>query len=822
MKQFEITGMSCAACSARVEKAVSALPGIKNCSVNLLTNSMSTEGDVGDDIIIKAVQDAGYGAKLKGSGSSEKNSDESIKESNRRETDILKTRFLFSLVVLLVLMYFSMGYSMFGFPLPTVLELNAAAVGLIQMILAAIVMIANQKFFINGSKSLMHGSPNMDTLVSLGSASAFVYSTAVLFDMICRGIPRLHDLYFEAAAMVITLITLGKMLEARAKGKTTSALEGLIKLKPKKATIIQNGVEISVDAENVAVGDIFVVHPGESIPVDGIVTDGGSQIDESALTGESMPVDKTPGSRVSAATINLSGYLKCEATRVGEDTTLAQIIQVVNDASATKAPIAKIADKVSGIFVPSVMSTAAVTLVVWLLLGADFGFALARAISVLVVSCPCALGLATPVAIMVGSGVGAKNGILFKTASALEITGKAKTVALDKTGTITTGKPEVTDIIPCGEALRSELLETAVSLEKNSEHPISKAIMTYSEEHDITPKDVSDFKIMPGNGLCAGDMYGGNLEFIKSKAAVDKAMVKTAESLAANGKTPLYFCNKGKLLGIIAVADALKPDSRAAIGELNKMNIKTVMLTGDNKITAEAIGKAVGIEKIYSDIKPNSKEEAVRKLQAEGRVVMVGDGINDAPALARADIGIAVGTGTDIAVDAADVVVMKSRLSDVVSAIKLSRGVIRNIYENLFWAFGYNVIGILLATGMFIPLGVTMTPMIGAALMSISSFLVVFNALRLNLIKLNPSKNEIGNIKNEENLIMEKVITIQGMMCGHCEAHVKTALESTAGVASAEVSHESGTAKVSINGNVPDEALKNAVEQQGYKVISIK
>lgn len=818
MKQFRITGMSCAACSARVEKAVSALPGAKNCSVNLLTNSMSVEGNITDDVIIKAVHDAGYGAFPKNAKSGSNMSGESIKESNKKTTEILKKRFWFSLVVLLILMYFSMGYAMFGFPLPDVLVRNPSAIGLVQMMLAAVVMIANQNFFINGFKSLLHNSPNMDTLVSLGSASAFIYSTAVLFDMICNGTARLHALYFESAAMVITLITLGKMLESKAKGKTTSAIEGLINLKPQKATIIKDGKEISINADDVAVGDIFIVKPGESIPADGIVIDGNSQIDESALTGESMPVEKAVGSSISAATINLSGYLKCEAKRVGENTVLAQIIQVVNDASATKAPIAKIADKVSGIFVPTVIIIAALTMLVWILSGADFGFCLARAISVLVVSCPCALGLATPVAIMVGSGVGAKNGILFKTATALEITGKAKIVALDKTGTITIGKPKVTDILTCPGIADSELLRTAVSLEKNSEHPIAKAIMDYADEHNISPEEISGFKILPGNGLCADNMFGGNLDFVKDKVSIDSEVLENAEKISSQGKTPLYFCDGNKLLGLIAVADTLKPDSRSAVENLNKMNIKTVMLTGDNKNTAYAIGKDVGIDEIYADIKPNDKERTVRELQnSYGRVIMVGDGINDAPALSRADIGIAVGTGTDIAADAADVVIMKSRLSDVVSAVKLSRSVIRNIYENLFWAFGYNIIGIFLATGALIPIGITMTPMIGAALMSISSFLVVFNALRLNFTKLNSEKTE-----QKENISMEKLIKIDGMMCGHCESHVKNALESINGVISADVSHEKGTANVKTKENIPDEVLKNAVEQQGYKVISIK
>ena len=812
MKQYDITGMNCAACSGRVEKTVSAVCGVKACSVNLLTNSMSVEGDVDDSVIISAVEKAGYGASVKG-----ENLRSNVGDEEQDKVKPLKSRFIFSVVLLCFLMYCSMGYTMFGFPLPDVFETSYTSVGLLQMIFSAIIMIANQKFFINGFKGLLNRSPNMDTLVSLGSLSAFSYSVVVLFVMLISSENHLHELYFESAAMVLTLITLGKMLEAKAKGKTTSALKGLMELTPKKATVIRNETETEISAEDVLIDDIFILRPGESVPVDGVVIEGESTIDESALTGESIPVDKAVGASISAATINLSGYLKCKAKRVGEDTTLAQIIQVVNDASSTKAPIAKIADKVSGIFVPIVISIAIITLIVWLMIGKEFGFSLARAISVLVISCPCALGLATPVAIMVGSGIGAKNGILFKTATSLEAAGKTNIVAFDKTGTITEGKPKVTDIFPFGDTTIDELLRVSVSIEKNSEHPLSKAILQYAAENHILFSAVSEFKNMPGNGLCAKldgmNVYGGNLQFINSKVNINRDIELQAEQLATAGKTPLYFCDDKKLLGIIAVADTIKSDSKEAINLLENMGIKTVMITGDNEKTANAIANIAGISKVYADVKPDEKEKIIKKLKQSGKVIMVGDGINDAPALTSADIGIAVGAGTDIAVDAADVVVMKSKMADVVSAINLSREVIKNIHQNLFWAFGYNAIGIPLAAGLFVPFGITMNPMFGAAAMSISSFLVVSNALRLNLIKFR---------KNEEEKLMNKVMKIEGMMCGHCEARVKSVLEAIPSVDAAEVSYQEGTARLTLSSAVNNGTLKTIIEEQGYKVLSIE
>ncbi len=815
MKQYDITGMSCAACSARVEKAVASVDGVSACSVNLLTNSMSVEGNASDDAILDAVKNAGYGAVAK-----DNKKKIATNKDNKTEIGSITKRVIFSSAVLILLMYVSMGYVMFDFPMPPVFKASDPAVALLELILSGVVMVANQKFFINGFKGAINRAPNMDTLVALGSMSAFLYSTVLLFDMLMNNTHNLHGLYFESAAMVITLVSIGKLLEAKAKGKTTSALRGLMDLAPKKASVIRNGKEIVINASDVKAGDIFVVRPGESIPADGIVREGESSVDESALTGESIPVDKIVGSNVSTATINLSGFLKCEARRVGEDTTLAQIIKIVNDASGTKAPIAKIADKVSGVFVPVVILLSVITLFTWLLLGRDFGFSLARAISVLVISCPCALGLATPVAIMVGSGVGAKCGILFKTATALEMAGKAKIVALDKTGTITEGRPRVTDIIPCDNISRDELLRTAIALEKNSEHPLAKAIINYGNENNITADKVSEFKIMPGNGLGAvmdnESIFGGNLEFIKEKVSIAESIVKIADGLAEQGKTPMLFARNGTLLGLIAVADTIKEDSKAAIRECLKLGIKPIMLTGDNEKTARAIGKIAEINEIYAGVVPGEKEQIIRKLQKKTGVIMVGDGINDAPALTRADVGIAVGRGTDIAVDAADIVVMKSTLTDVVSAIRLSRSVIKNIYENLFWAFSYNIIGIPLAAGLFIPFGITLEPMFGAAAMSVSSVLVVSNALRLNFVKFGNKKSE------KEKTQMEKTIKIEGMMCPHCENRVKTILEGLSGVTSLEVSHEKGLAKILMTNEISNQDLTKIIEEQGYKVTEIE
>lgn len=839
MEQYTVTGMSCAACSARVEKAVSKVPGVKSCSVSLLTNSMGVEGIAAESDIIKAVQDAGYGASKKGTADTEnKGSSMTAREDmlKDRETPLMKKRLLASLGFLVVLMYFSMGHMMWGWPVPEFFHENHVAMGLLQLLLAAIVMVINQKFFVNGFKGLLHKAPNMDTLVAMGSGAAFVYSVYALFAMTdaqVKGHAELvmeymHEFYFESAAMILTLITVGKMLEAHSKGKTTDALKSLMKLAPKTAVVIRGGVEKEVSIEQVRKGDVFVVRPGESIPVDGIVLEGSSAINESALTGESIPVDKAEGDLVSAATVNQSGYLKCEATRVGEDTTLSKIIQMVSDAAATKAPIAKAADKVSGIFVPAVISIAVVTILVWLLLGETAGFALARGISVLVISCPCALGLATPVAIMVGNGVGAKNGILFKTAVSLEGTGKTEIVALDKTGTITKGEPKVTDVLPVTGIDSNELLQLAYSLEKKSEHPLARAVLTYGEEQQIAAKEVSDFAALPGNGLsavCEGSVLdGGNLKFIKTKASVSSDFMMQAEKLAEAGKTPLFFAKDGQLLGIIAVADVIKEDSEKAVKELQNMGIRVVMLTGDNEKTAKAIGAQAGVDEVIAGVLPEGKESVIRRLKNQGKVAMVGDGINDAPALTRADIGIAIGAGTDIAIDAADVVLMKSRLIDVPAAIRLSRAALRNIHENLFWAFFYNSIGIPLAAGTFISiLGWEMNPMFGAAAMSLSSFCVVTNALRLNWFKLyNSSKDKKRKIKKKKEIKnMEKTMKINGMMCGHCSGRVKKVLEALPEVDEAIVSHVEGTAIVKLNAEISDDVLKQTVEAQDYEVVSI-
>jgi len=836
MKQYNVTGMSCAACSARVEKAVSQVPGVTACSVSLLTNSMGVEGTAAPKDIIAAVENAGYGASEKGAQtrpSGESAGEEALKD---RETPLLKRRLIWSLGFLAVLMYFSMGHMMWGWPVPSFFEGNHVAMGLIQLLLTAIVMVINQKFFISGYKSLWHRAPNMDTLVALGSTAAFVYSTYALFAMTgaqVRGdmdavMDYMMEFYFESAAMILTLITVGKMLEARSKGKTTDALKGLMKLAPKTATVERDGVETEVSIEQVQKGDVFLVRPGENIPVDGVVLEGSSAVNESALTGESIPVDKAAGDSVSAATLNQSGFLKCQATRVGEDTTLSQIIQMVSDAAATKAPIAKIADKVSGVFVPAVITIAIITTAVWLLLGRGVGFALARGISVLVISCPCALGLATPVAIMVGNGMGAKNGILFKTAVSLEETGKAQIVALDKTGTITEGRPKVTDILPAPGVGEEELLALACALEKKSEHPLARAVLEKAEERGIAGDEVTDFKALPGNGLSAkrrGEaLSGGNLSFIRSQAEVPQALEKSAETLAEQGKTPLFFSRDGVLAGIIAVADVIKPDSPQAVREMQNMGIHVVMLTGDNERTAKAIGRQAGVDEVIAGVLPDGKESVIRSLMRKGKVAMVGDGINDAPALTRANIGIAIGAGADVAVDAADVVLMKSRLSDVPAAIRLSRATLRNIHENLFWAFFYNTVGIPLAAGLFIPLGLTLNPMFGAAAMSLSSFCVVSNALRLNLFDLrNASKDKKIKVKHvKEEKPMEKTMKIEGMMCGHCEATVKKALEALPEVEQAVVSHQAGTAVVTLKAPVADAALKKAVEDRDYTVTDIR
>ena len=825
MEQYNVTGMSCAACSARVEKAVSKVDGVTSCSVNLLMNSMGVEGTASPESIIAAVEAAGYGASLKNAPSAAKAAQkEEIKD---KETPKMKKRLAASVVFLAVLMYFSMGH-MVGLPLPSYFVGDHAAVGLVELLLTVAIMVINQRFFISGFKGLVNRAPNMDTLVALGSTAAFAYSVYALFGAIKAqtagdmqtAMSYMHEYYFESAAMILTLITVGKMLESRSKGKTTDALKGLMELAPKTANIIKDGKEQSVPVERVQKGDIFVVRPGESIPVDGTVIEGTSAVDESALTGESLPVDKQEGSFVSAGTVNRSGFIRCEASRVGEDTTLSQIIKMVADAAATKAPIAKIADKVSAVFVPSVITIAVVTVIGWLIAGRDFGFALARGISVLVISCPCALGLATPVAITVGSGVGARNGILFKTAVSLEEAGKAKTVVLDKTGTVTSGKPVVTDILPAESTSGKKLLEYAYSLETKSEHPLAGAVNLKAEESGLTAREVTDFEALPGNGLVAKldgkELVGGNLGFISERAQVSAQQREAAESLAEQGKTPLFFAYDGKLLGTVAVADTIKEDGASAIAELHKMGLEVIMLTGDNQRTADAVGKAAGVDRVIAGVMPDGKEKVVRELSEQGKTIMVGDGINDAPALTRADTGIAIGAGTDIAIDAADIVLVKSRLGDVPAAIKLSRATLRNIKENLFWAFIYNVIGIPVAAGVFINLfGWQLNPMFAAAAMSLSSFCVVTNALRLNFFKTGakPEKKT-----KEEKKTMEKTLKIEGMMCGHCEATVKKALEELPQVASAEVSHESGTAKVTLNADISDDALKAVVEAKGYTV----
>ena len=890
MKQYTVTGMSCAACSSRVEKAVSKVPGVTACSVSLLTNSMGVEGDVPPETVIHAVEDAGYGASLKGQGTaaqaqSASEAEDALKD---RETPVLKHRLIASLGFLAVLMYMSMGHMMWGWPLPHFMDGNHVAMGLLQLLLAGIIMVINQKFFISGFKGLLHRAPNMDTLVALGSGASFIYSTYALFAMTdaqLKGndtavMSYMHEFYFESAAMILALITVGKMLEARSKGKTTDALKGLMKLAPKTAVIIRDGVETKVPIEEVKKGDVFVVRPGENIPVDGVVLEGTSAVNEAALTGESIPVDKAQGDPVSAATVNQSGYLRCEATRVGEDTSLSQIIRMVSDAAATKAPIAKIADRVSGVFVPAVITIAVVTTIIWLLAGQTFGFALARGISVLVISCPCALGLATPVAIMVGNGMGAKNGILFKTAVSLEETGKMDIVALDKTGTITSGEPRVTDVIPSGGVTEKELVSLALSLEKKSEHPLAKAVLLYAKEQQIDAPEAADFQALPGNGLSGtldgASLAGGSFSYISGHTTVSAQEQASFERLASEGKTPLCFMKNGRLAGMIAVADVIKEDSPQAVKELQNMGIRVVMLTGDNERTARAIGAQAGVDEVIAGVLPDGKESVIRSLKEQGKVAMVGDGINDAPALTRADIGIAIGAGTDIAIDAADVVLMKSRLSDVPAAIRLSRATLRNIHENLFWAFFYNVVGIPLAAGLWYPIfGWKLNPMFGAAAMSLSSFCVVTNALRLNLFKMHDaskdhpmrkraekaankggdkaenagavrmeaedtrsigqtangnetvskemqkSENQKNNI-NMEGITMTKTMNIEGMMCGHCEARVKKALEALAGVESAEVSHEKGTAVVSMSADVADDTLKEAVEAQDYKVDSIQ
>lgn len=839
MVQYNVTGMSCAACSARVEKAVSKVPGVTSCAVSLLTNSMGVEGSASSAAIISAVQEAGYGASLKGAGNAAPSASEAEAQLEDHETPKLKRRLIWSLGFLIVLMYFSMGHMMWGWPLPAFYDGNHVAMGLTQLLLTVIIMVINQRFFISGYKSLWHRAPNMDTLVALGATAAFVYSTYALFAMTDAQVKGdsaavmdyMMDFYFESAAMILTLITVGKMLEARSKGKTTDALKGLMKLAPKTATVIRDGAEVVIPVEQVRKDDVFAVRPGESIPVDGVVLEGSSAVNEAAITGESIPADKAPGDTVTAATVNQSGYLKCRATRVGEDTTLSQIIRMVSDAAATKAPIAKIADKVSGVFVPTVISIAAITTVVWLLLGQGVGFALARGISVLVISCPCALGLATPVAIMVGSGLGAKNGILFKTAASLEETGRIEIVALDKTGTITSGEPAVTDIILAEGVSEAEFVTLAASLEQKSEHPLAGAVMQYAESRKIAPQEVTDFRALPGNGLTAvyggRTLYGGSCAFIGGKLAVPDDMQAKAAALSEDGKTPLMFCDGDRLLGIIAVADVIKPDSPQAVRELQNMGIQVVMLTGDNERTAKAIGAQAGVDHVIAGVLPDGKESVIRRLMEQGKVAMVGDGINDAPALTRANIGIAIGAGTDVAIDAADVVLMKSRLSDVPAAIRLSRATLRNIHENLFWAFFYNTIGIPIAAGVFVSLGLTLNPMLGAAAMSLSSFCVVSNALRLNLFKLHDAsrdhkrKNHIKEIK-KETTEMEKTMKITGMMCSHCEATVKKALEAIPEVAEAKVSHEAGTAVVTLSAPVDDAVLKNAVEAKDYTVTEIK
>ena len=854
MEQYNVTGMSCAACSARVEKAVSKVPGVTACSVSLLTNSMGVEGTASPDAIVRAVEEAGYGASPKQAAGAAPASDAgaALDALADHETPRLKRRLIASLGFLLVLMYFSMGHMMWGWPLPAWFEGNHVAVALVQMLLAVAVMVINQKFFVSGFKSLAHSAPNMDTLVALGSSASFVWSTYAVFVMTdaqlhgdgARVMEYMMELYFESAAMILTLITVGKMLEARSKGRTTDALKSLMKLAPQTATLLRDGSEVTVPIGQVRRGDQFVVRPGENIPVDGLVLEGASAVNESALTGESIPVDKAPGDAVSAATVNQSGFLRCEATRVGEDTTLSQIIRMVSDAAATKAPIAKIADRVSGVFVPAVIAIAVVTTAAWLLLGRDLAFALARGISVLVISCPCALGLATPVAIMVGNGLGAKNGILFKTAASLEAAGRTQIVALDKTGTITRGEPEVTDLLPAEGVTEGELLTLAAALEQKSEHPLARAVLAYAAARQLDPPEVTDFAALPGNGLTAKlagrSVYAGSLSFIQTQAPVPAALAGQAQALAEQGKTPLFFGGEGRLLGVIAVADTIKEDSPDAIRQLQAMGIRVVMLTGDNQRTAEAIGRQAGVDQVIAGVLPDGKESVIRALSEKGKVAMVGDGINDAPALTRAGTGIAIGAGTDVAIDAADVVLMNSRLSDVPAAIRLSRATLRNIHENLFWAFIYNVIGIPLAAGLLIPLGLTLNPMFGAAAMSLSSFCVVSNALRLNLFQLHSAKKDKAIrpvelppapapapaacpiVNQTEVTAMKKTIKIEGMMCGHCEATVKKAMEALPQVDAAQVSHTAGTAVVTLNADVADDVLTQAVEAKDYKVTGIE
>ena len=874
MEQYNVTGMSCAACSARVEKAVSKVPGVTSCSVSLLTNSMGVEGTASSDEIIRAVQDAGYGASLKGASGQQMSASASEEALEDHETPVLKRRLIASIGFLLVLMYFSMGHMMWGWPLPAWFDGNHVAMGLVQLLLAGIIMVINQKFFISGFKSLWHRAPNMDTLVALGSMASFVWSVYALFAMTRAQVDGdsaavmnyMMEFYFESAAMILTLITVGKMLEARSKGKTTDALKGLMKLAPKTAVVVRDGQEATVPIEQVRKGDIFVVRPGENIPVDGVILEGNSAVNESALTGESIPVDKNPGDAVSAATVNQSGFIRCEATRVGEDTTLSQIIKMVSDAAATKAPIAKIADRVSGVFVPAVISIAIVTTVIWLLVGRPFGFALARGISVLVISCPCALGLATPVAIMVGNGMGAKNGILFKTAVSLEEAGKIQIVALDKTGTITKGEPQVTDLVPAEGISEKELLTYAYALEKKSEHPLAKAILARAEEQQITTQEVSDFQALPGNGLRAvlnnEVLTGGSMKFISNQVSITPELILEAEKLAGEGKTPLLFTKNGKLIGMIAVADVMKEDSPRAVKELQNMGIRVVMLTGDNERTAKAIGAQAGVDEVIAGVLPDGKESVIRSLKEKGKVAMVGDGINDAPALTRADIGIAIGAGTDVAIDAADVVLMKSQLSDVPAAIRLSRATLRNIHENLFWAFFYNVIGIPLAAGVWIPIfGWTLNPMFGAAAMSLSSFCVVTNALRLNLFKVHDAskdkkikqntaeihvtadtenKNmtnedadccstEIHDRKDQENIKENKenngmttiTVNVTGMMCGHCEAHVNKAIKEAFGVEDVVSSHEKGTTVIQAPQKLDEDKIREVIKEAGYEVTGI-
>ena len=848
MEQYNVTGMSCAACSSRVEKAVSRVPGVTSCSVSLLTNSMGVEGNASSHDIIQAVEQAGYGASLKGAGKEQVSMSEAEEALADHETPVLKRRLIASVGFLLVLMYFSMGHMMWGWPLPAWFNDNHIAMGLVQMLLAGIIMVINQKFFISGFKSLWHRAPNMDTLVALGSMASFVWSVYALFAMTRAQVDGdsaavmnyMMEFYFESAAMILTLITVGKMLEARSKGRTTDALKSLMKLAPKTAVVLRNGQETTVPIEQVHKGDLFVVRPGESIPVDGVIVEGDSAVNESSLTGESIPVDKSAGDLVSAATVNQSGFIKCEATRVGEDTTLSQIIKMVSDAAATKAPIAKIADRVSGVFVPTVITIAIITTLIWLLTGHEFGYSLARGISVLVISCPCALGLATPVAIMVGNGMGARNGILFKTAVSLEETGKVQIVALDKTGTITSGQPEVTDLLPADDISEQELLSLALALEKKSEHPLAGAVLKYAAERQLTAPEVSDFHALPGNGLCAvlnnETLIGGSMKFVSSQVTVPAALSQKAEKLAMEGKTPLIFARNQKLVGIIAVADVIKEDSPQAIRELQNMGIRVVMLTGDNERTARAIGKQAGVDDVIAGVLPDGKESVIRSLKEQGRVAMVGDGINDAPALTRADIGIAIGAGTDIAIDAADIVLMKSRLSDVPAAVRLSRATLRNIHENLFWAFFYNIIGIPLAAGVWIPVfGWTLNPMFGAAAMSLSSFCVVTNALRLNLFKIHDTKKDkkIGqatsikikndyNIKEKEQKTMIKVtVNVEGMMCPHCEAHVNEAVKKAFGVEDVVSSHENKTTVFTVPEKVDEEKVRQTIKDAGYEVTGI-